>query len=127
MYSNTSVSSDFNPREYSEKASSYASSAHAGKPQQHGPLLEFNRHPDSWMIVAHGTDYDKVLPANFRRKIVTTRWIQLILRVTQFLAAIGLFVCIVCIKGTVGNQSWILRLPVSTSKTRLFIARLTIL
>lgn len=114
MYANRPLDNDFNPREYSEKASSYASSLHNVRPRSHGPLLHFNRHPDTWMVVTPTfTDLNTTLPKHFKRNVIATRWLQFIFRVVQLLASIGLFICVICVKGTAGSQSWILRIPVS--------------
>jgi len=107
---------DFNPRAYSQ--ASYAVSVHSeqrrSRPQQQGPLIDLNRHPDSWMIVAHGSNPNiKPLPSNTKKKIVVTRWVQFASRLLQLVATLGLFVCLVCVNGMQGAWQWILRIPVS--------------
>ncbi|KAF1345087.1 hypothetical protein BDV97DRAFT_302614, partial [Delphinella strobiligena] len=83
------------------------------KPKQNGPYLNFNRHPDSYVVVPQYTTNIPVLPKRTKKTIITTRWIQFALRVVQLIAALGMLVCVICIEGVSDVQSWLLRLPVA--------------
>lgn len=102
---------DFNPRAYSE--ATYAASLEKQSPrlQQQGPLLDLNRHPDSWMMAPPKLGDASLLPANMRKKVVSTRWVQFAFRILQMIAALGLFVCMASIKGAGQTQGWIMRIP----------------
>lgn len=93
--------------------SSYAASfASTQRPKQEGPLINFNKHPDSYVIVPYGSCDLEPMPANTRKKVVVTRRIQLALRILQLFGAVGLLVCVICLLGVDETQSWILRIPV---------------
>jgi len=114
LYDNSHQNFEFNPRAYSQATfrDSYASSIQTSKPKREGPLIDLNRHPDSWVIVAAGGNDADPLPANFKQKVVITRWVQFALRVLTLLGACGLFFCAVCIKGTIGAEGYIIKVPV---------------
>jgi len=106
---------EFNPRAYTQSvnyAASMQSEARRSRQQQKGPLVELNRHPDSWMIVASSTNNSTVSP-HVKNGILVSRWIQFSLRLVQLITALGIFVCTVCIRGTQGAATYIIRIPVS--------------
>jgi len=106
---------EFNPRAYTQSvnyAASLQSEARRSRQMQKGPLVELNRHPDSWMIVASSTNNSTVSP-HVKNGILVSRWIQFSLRLVQLIAAVGIFVCTVCIRGTQGAATYIIRIPVS--------------
>lgn len=104
------LDSGFNP-----KAVSQASWAPPPppKPKQEGPLVNFNRHPDSYLVQPYGQLDCTPMSRNTKSRIKWTRSFQLALRVLQLLAALGLLVLIISIKGASDNEGWILKLPVS--------------
>lgn len=48
-----------------------------------------------------------------KTKVKYVRWVQLFFRICALLAAMGMLVCVICIKGTNANEGWIIRVPVS--------------
>jgi len=78
-----------------------------------GPLIDFNQHPDSFMIVSYGQNEHESLPPGTKKTVVVTRWVQFGLRLLQLIGALGLLFCVICVKGAAPAQSWMLRVPVS--------------
>ncbi|GAB7337229.1 hypothetical protein MBLNU457_g2605t1 [Dothideomycetes sp. NU457] len=104
---------EFNPRAYTQSinyAASAQSEARRSRQLQKGPLVEINRHPDSWMVVASTTNTATVSP-HVKEGILVTRWVQFSLRLLQLLVAVGIFVCTVCIRGTQDAATYLLRIP----------------
>ncbi|EKG14208.1 hypothetical protein MPH_08583 [Macrophomina phaseolina MS6] len=78
--------------------------------QQDGPLIDFNKHPDSYLVTPYQSN---VKPFNPRTK-VAIKWVrvaQLTLRILQLIGAVGLLICVICIKGTQDTEGWIIRVP----------------
>ncbi|WPG97309.1 Hypothetical protein R9X50_00008300 [Acrodontium crateriforme] len=103
--------SNFNPKAVTQ--ASYASLASSQMPpvKREGPLINFNQHPDSYMIVpGHNLDCEP-MPANTKKKVKILRWLQLFLRVHQELGAAGLLVATICITQTQGAITYLLRVP----------------
>ncbi|KAK4505231.1 hypothetical protein PRZ48_003194 [Zasmidium cellare] len=105
--------SDFNPRaatqahyaafqERAEKAKRRA--AQDGK-----PLINFNQHPDSYMIVANPGVNHEPLPPSTKKNIIWTRWVQFVLRLFQEVGALGILVCVICLKMQNDGPGWIIR------------------
>ena len=78
---------------------------------QPGPLLDFNRHPDSYLILPYGNTSALPMSRDTKIRVKYTRWVQLFLRVCELLGAIGLLVCAICVRGMDGTVGWILRIP----------------
>ncbi|KAL8825879.1 MAG: hypothetical protein Q9170_007619 [Blastenia crenularia] len=96
------------------RASWVASLPSPPKPKQEGPLIdarEFNRHPDSYLVVPYGNLNWKPMSPRTRKKVTYVRHAQLFLRICQLLGALGLLFCVICIKGTQGSTGWIIRVP----------------
>lgn len=87
------------------------SSVASPKPKQNGPLLNYNRHPDSYFIVPSRFSHIPALPSRTKKRIITSRWIQFGLRISQLVVALGLLTCVICLRGINDVQSWILRIP----------------
>ncbi|TID26500.1 Structural maintenance of chromosomes protein 1 [Venturia nashicola] len=103
------LDSGFNP-----KAVSQASWAPPPlpKPKQEAPLINFNRHPDSYIAQPYGQiDFTPMSPST-KSRIKWTRGFQLASRILQLLGGLGLLVLVISIKGASDNQGWILKLPV---------------
>lgn len=81
------------------------------KPKPEGPLININRHPDSYLIVPYGNTNAKPMSPRTKANIKWARWIQLFFRVLQLLEAIGMLICVICIRGTQGTEGWIIRIP----------------
>jgi hypothetical protein len=83
------------------------------KPKQEGPLLNFNRHPDSYIVQPYGKLDHKPLSPNTKSRIKWTRSVQLASRILQLLGGIAMLIFVISIKGASENEGWIIRLPVS--------------
>ncbi|KAF2257841.1 hypothetical protein CC78DRAFT_171846 [Lojkania enalia] len=98
---------DFNP-----KAVTMASrQAPKPKPKPDGPLVNFNRHPDSYLVLPYGKT--NVKPMNPKVKVVIDcmRWLQLFLRLLNLLGAIGVLLCGIFIRGARDTEGYIMRIP----------------
>ncbi|KAH9871152.1 hypothetical protein J1614_006727 [Plenodomus biglobosus] len=81
------------------------------KKKQDGPLINFNKHPDSYLVVPYGnTD---VKPMNKRTKlfIKIARGVQLAFRICQLLGAVGVLLCGIFIRGALDTEGYIMRIP----------------
>ena len=101
---------DFNP-----KAVTMASRQPPPPPKQKpdGPLIDFNKHPDSYLIMPYGkTDVDSMNPKT-KLYVKIARGTQLFLRLCSLLGAVGLLLCTIFIRGTQDTEGWLMRIPVS--------------
>lgn len=88
--------------------------------RQEGPLINnINRHPDSYLIVPYGNLNVKPMSPRTKKKVKYARYVQLLLRTCALLGALGMLVCVICIKGTQDTVGWIIRLPVSMDQRPL--------
>ena len=87
------------------------------KPKPEGPLLNFNRHPDSYLILPGRQSEPAPMSPSTKSRVKWTRRIQLYLRAIQLLGAIGILVCVICIRGSTDTQSLVIRIPVSQIHT----------
>ncbi|KAI9655585.1 MAG: hypothetical protein M1821_005379 [Bathelium mastoideum] len=101
---------DFDPKAVT-RASYAASLPKSEGPKQQGPLLNLNRHPDSWAQAPYGQIDVKPMSPRTRSAVKWTRWVQLALRVLQNIGALGGLFCVVTLKGLLDSQSWIIRVP----------------
>ena len=97
---------------------SVASSTSSPKPKQEGPLIDFNRHPDSYIIIPSARPNVPPMHPKTKQRINTARWIQFTLRLLQLIGALGALVCVIIIRGVNDVQGWILRIPVSMTPDR---------
>lgn len=104
--------SDFDPKAVTRASWISAAESTMSKPKQEGPLIDFNRHPDSYMVVTPHAPREP-LPPNTKKKVVAWRWVQFGLRISQLLGAIGLLLCVIFVRNTETAQGWIMRVPVS--------------
>jgi len=91
-------------------------------PKREGPLINacdsrvslqnFNRHPDSYLVVPYGNLDAKPMNAKHKQWIKWSRWVQLGLRIAQLIGCLGLLICAICLKGMQDAEGWIIRLPV---------------
>jgi len=105
--------SDFDPKAVTRASWISAAESTISKPKQEGPLIDFNRHPDSYMVVAPQTHHEP-LPPNTKTKVKATRWVQFGFRLVQLLGAVGCLLCVIFVRNTETAQGWIMRIPVST-------------
>lgn len=87
------------------------------KPEGNGPLINFNQHPDSWMVVANQNPKYTPMPANTKTKVKAIRWVQFVLRVFEEIGALGLLVCMICFKNMPTVFAWIMRISVREQNT----------
>jgi hypothetical protein len=99
----------FNPKAVSQ--ASLVPSPQRQKPE--GPLVNFNQHPDRHLIRPLPQSTVKPMHPSTHKRVNRARSTQLALRFLQIAGAIGLLVCIICVKGTKGSEGWIIRIPVS--------------
>lgn len=110
--------SDFNPKSVSQ--ASYQAlkrkEEQKKKAKQDGPLINFNQHPDSYMIVAGQNVQYKPMSAKTPKIVAGVRWTQFSLRILEEVGAIGLLVAVICLKNIETALSWIVRIAVSETK-----------
>lgn len=101
------------------------------RPKQNGPLVNFNRHPDSvscliaqedwrfvltnaqYQVAAYGRPDVKTMSPRTKDRVKYTRLVQLFLRVCGLLGALGMLFCVICIRDTSVPIAWIIRVAVS--------------
>lgn len=103
------LDSPFNPKAITQ--ASYAPPS-PPKPKQEGPLINFDRHPDSYIVQPYGKLDCTPMSPNTKSRIKWTRGIQLVSRILQLLGALVMLIFVISIKGASDNQGWIIRLPV---------------
>ena len=111
--------SDFNPKAVSEASYARSLAASQPRPKREGPLINFNQHPDSYVVVGGTQVAHKPLPASTKTAVLSTRWVQFGLRLVQEIVALGLLAATICITGTDGAESILLRIPVRHCKGSL--------
>ncbi|KAF2861576.1 hypothetical protein K470DRAFT_230058 [Piedraia hortae CBS 480.64] len=105
--------SEFNPKAVTQASYAARRAVNRNSPpkKQTGPLINFNQHPDSHVPV-HGSQHAyKPLPPNTSSVIAGVRWAQFGLRILQEVAALGLLVATICIKGPNGYEKFLIRVP----------------
>lgn len=85
------------------------------KKKQEGPLIDFNRHPDSYLILPYGNRDVKPMSTRTKTYIKIARWIQLAFRVVTLLGAVGVLLCGIFIRGAADTEGYIMRIPVRPS------------
>jgi hypothetical protein len=106
----------FNPKAYTQSLANPT----PPQPKPDGPLIAFNRHPDSYDNLPYGKHVNaKLMSLGSKKRIIWARKIQLVWRVLEWIVALAVLVCVVTIKGAPETQGWILRLPVSTLITSM--------
>ena len=90
----------------------------APRPKQEGPLINFNRHPDSWQQAPYGSTNAIPLSKNTKRNVKAVRWVQLFLRTVNFLGATGTIVCVAMLSNVQGVASWATRAAVSGGRNQ---------
>ncbi|KAF2722932.1 hypothetical protein K431DRAFT_283439 [Polychaeton citri CBS 116435] len=105
--------SHFNPRAVTQAEAEKAKrrSQQSEKPKQEGPLINFNQHPDSYMIIGGRQPDFKPLPPNTKKAITVVRWVQFAHRIINEISALGMLVCAILIKGMQGAERWLVTIP----------------
>lgn len=114
LYTAERFDGDSLPNTFNPKAVTMASLAPLPppKPKPKGPLINFNRHPDSYLILPYGRTGAKPMSPKTKTVVKWARWVQLVFRVFQLLGAIGVLLCGIFIKGTQNSEGFIIRIPV---------------
>ena len=99
----------FNPKAVTQESCS----PKEPKKKRDGPLVNFNTHPDSYLILPYGNLNAKPMSPRTKIKIKWFRIALLLLRCCQLLGAVALTVTSICIRGAEGPTGWLLRIPVS--------------
>lgn len=105
--------SDFNPRAATQAEQKKREEDEKRRSKkQDGPLINFNAHPDSYMIVPGQNVTHKEMSKRTKPTVKALRWTQLALRILEEIGAIGLMVCVVCLRKMETSTSWIIRIAV---------------
>lgn len=86
------------------------------KKKQEGPLIDFNRHPDSYLILPYGNRDVKPMSKRTKTYIKIARWVQLAFRVVTLLGAVGVLLCGIFIRGAADTEGYIMRIPVCSTR-----------
>lgn len=105
----------FDPKPYT-RASMVPRAPPKPKPKQEGPLLDFNRHPDSYLMVPYGLTNATPMAPNTKRNVNIARGIQLGLRILEMITSLCMLVLVIIITHTNAAESWIIRIAVSLTK-----------
>ncbi|CAG5153299.1 uncharacterized protein ALTATR162_LOCUS3119 [Alternaria atra] len=81
------------------------------KKKQEGPLIDFNKHPDSYLILPYGNTNAKPMSPKTKVFIDIARWTQFSLRILTLLGAVGVLLCGIFIRGAQDTEGYILRIP----------------
>ena len=106
--------SHFNPKAVTEASYKRLSqqTTDTSKSKQEGPLINFNQHPDSYVVFDSRKTDHKPLPPRTKSAVKGVRWALFGVRLVQEIAALGLLVGTICMEGTSGGQTYLLRVPV---------------
>ncbi|KAJ5394611.1 uncharacterized protein N7487_012252 [Penicillium crustosum] len=94
----------FNPRAATEASWTRP----ADKPKQKGPLVNLNRHPDTWGSFNTASSFTP-MSHKTKDRVKYARSTQLALRVLTLLGALGSLFCSIVIKGAAVTVIWIIR------------------
>ena len=110
---------DFNPKAVTMASRQPPSPS---KKKADGPLVNINRHPDSYLILPYGKTHAKPMSPKVKLYIKTARWIQFAFRLLTLLGAVGALLCGIFVRGAQTTEGYIIRIPVRlpscASKTR---------
>ncbi|EEA22657.1 hypothetical protein TMatcc_001498 [Talaromyces marneffei ATCC 18224] len=81
---------------------------------QEGPLVNFNRHPDTLATPRQNSPI-KPMSRHTKARVTHTRRFQLLLRILSLLGAIGILFCVICINHTDVSFGWIIRVAPSVA------------
>ncbi|PGH12822.1 hypothetical protein AJ79_04046 [Helicocarpus griseus UAMH5409] len=83
--------------------------------ERNGPLVNFNQHPDSYAVLPDGKINKKTMSPKTKGRVKVTRMFQLALRVLTLIGSLGMLFCVICINGTAGAVSWMIRIAPGVS------------
>ncbi|KAH8723629.1 hypothetical protein GQ44DRAFT_740863 [Phaeosphaeriaceae sp. PMI808] len=108
LYGPPGEESTFNPKAVTMASRMPPSSP---KKKQDGPLIDFNKHPDNYLVLPYGKSNVKPMSKRTKSYIKVARWIQLFFRVCTLLGAAGLLLCAIFIRGAQDTEGYIMRIP----------------
>ncbi|KAF1952347.1 hypothetical protein CC80DRAFT_538292 [Byssothecium circinans] len=100
--------STFNPKAVT-MASRQPPSPTKKKPE--GPFINFNQHPDSYVILPYGKTNVKPMSAKTKTAVTIVRWVQFMLRLFNLVGAVGAVLCGIFIKGATDTEGYVMRIP----------------
>lgn len=83
------------------------------KKKKEGPLIDFNQHPDSYLVLPYGNTDAKPMTNKIKTFISIARWTQFALRLLTVCGAVGVLLCGIFIQGAQDSEGYIMRVPVS--------------
>ncbi|CRG88918.1 hypothetical protein PISL3812_05953 [Talaromyces islandicus] len=101
---NDAMAGGFNPKAVTEQSRVPPPPRH----QPDGPLVGFNRHPDSWVAPRQSTPYIPMSPYT-KSRVKRTRVSQLLFRLVEIIGALCILFCVICINHTGVAVGWIIR------------------
>ncbi|KIV98181.1 hypothetical protein PV10_01859 [Exophiala mesophila] len=78
-------------------------------PKRDGPLIDFNKHPDTYLIVPYGNLNVKPMHPRTKDRVDRARMLQLGLRILALIGALGALFCVIAINNTSTSVAWIIR------------------
>ncbi|KAI1116888.1 hypothetical protein F5Y14DRAFT_405635 [Nemania sp. NC0429] len=111
MYDSGRRDSNLPEKEFDPKAVTRASwEVKPKKPKKKGPLVSFNRHPDAHAVPVGRTYNFRPMSDTTKWLIRWTRYLQLVLRALELIAAGGLLTLMILISKVPSLTAWILRI-----------------
>ena len=110
--------SDFNPRAATQAAHKTEQEKNKPIAKKDGPLINFNAHPDSYMIVPGKNVSHRTMSKYTKTTVKALRWTQLSFRILEEIGAIGLLICVICLRKMEVSMSWIIRIAVRQSSMK---------
>ncbi|KAE8393615.1 hypothetical protein BDV23DRAFT_32595 [Aspergillus alliaceus] len=105
-----------NDRPFNPKAVTQASwTRPPSKPKPKGPLVNFNRHPDSYCNIPDGKSKWTPMSPKTKNRVIYGRKAQLGLRTVQLIGALGSLFCAIVIKNAAATVIWIVRVGPSVA------------
>ncbi|KAK0629670.1 hypothetical protein B0T17DRAFT_606846 [Bombardia bombarda] len=87
----------------------------APKPKQEGPLVSVNRHPDAHMVPSQRSMNFRPIGRRTKAWIRHMRSVQLGLRASELIAAVGLFVLMILINNVEQLTGWVVRITLGVA------------
>ena len=111
------------PPTFNPKAVTMASRAPPSpkkKPKSEGPFINFNQHPDSFLVLPYGKTNAQPMSEKTKTGVKVVRWIQFTLRLLLLFGAVGVVICAIFIKGAADTEGYIMRIAVSCHAYHLY-------
>ncbi|KAM5485318.1 hypothetical protein MaudMau93_005472 [Microsporum audouinii] len=118
LYPKSAQVADFNPKAVT--LNSWA--PRPQKPQKNAPLVNFNRHPDSYAVIPTGRKPITNISPNIKKYVKYARIFQFVMRVLTLIGVMGLLFCVICINSTTIQVAWIIRVGPAVSMVHTIYA-----